>query len=429
MAKLHIRHLVTRPRADGSDRHYWSPAAGIARAGWKMTRLSDERHIAAAQAEWINRLLDAWRIEDSAAVQDLLDRWAAGEGARGLAAAPYIEMLTIPGDDARRAPAGARTVGEAIDRYTGPDPLGAPEKGSAWWRHLRPTTRRYYNVHLAAIRHWAGDVPVARLTRSHLVTYYEALEDRKSITTASARLRVMARLMSYASQILEWRPDNPAAKLGLSQGKPRVAIVPRSVEEAYLDAAYAADRPSLAAAIVAAADLGLRREDLLLLSERQWDGGGWRVRVEKSGGETIVYPRITPRLKAALDRAAEHRRRTWPDMVSHFLFIDERTGRSWNRHTFAHVFSDIRAEAAKTHPDAMAYQFRDLRDTCVTRTAIAGTTIAEIASVTGHSVASIYRILRHYLGADPEMAVRSAHNLVRLLEQVENEHRPSELES
>ncbi len=46
----------------------------------------------------------------------------------------------------------------------------------------------------------------------------------------------------------------------------------------------------------------------------------------------------------------------------------------------------------------------DLRDTAVTWMALAGATIAEIISVTGHKAESATRILKHYLAHHPEMA-------------------------
>jgi hypothetical protein len=47
----------------------------------------------------------------------------------------------------------------------------------------------------------------------------------------------------------------------------------------------------------------------------------------------------------------------------------------------------------------------DIRGTAVTRLAIAGATVPEIASVTGHSLSDVRSILdSHYLHRDPELA-------------------------
>jgi integrase len=49
--------------------------------------------------------------------------------------------------------------------------------------------------------------------------------------------------------------------------------------------------------------------------------------------------------------------------------------------------------------------FHDLRATAVTRLALAGCTIAEIAAITGHSLQDVEHILKaHYLGDQIELA-------------------------
>ena len=49
--------------------------------------------------------------------------------------------------------------------------------------------------------------------------------------------------------------------------------------------------------------------------------------------------------------------------------------------------------------------FHDLRGTAVTRLALSGATESEIATITGHSLASVREILdAHYLSRDPALA-------------------------
>jgi hypothetical protein len=60
--------------------------------------------------------------------------------------------------------------------------------------------------------------------------------------------------------------------------------------------------------------------------------------------------------------------------------------------------------------------FHDLRGSAVVRLAIAGATVPEIATFTGHSLKDVEAILdKHYLGRD----VRLAENAVRKLERKE----------
>jgi len=65
--------------------------------------------------------------------------------------------------------------------------------------------------------------------------------------------------------------------------------------------------------------------------------------------------------------------------------------------------------------------FHDLRGSAVVRLALAGASVPEIATFTGHSLKDVEEILdKHYLGRD----VRLAENAMRKLEEMEeNENR------
>ena len=57
----------------------------------------------------------------------------------------------------------------------------------------------------------------------------------------------------------------------------------------------------------------------------------------------------------------------------------------------------MRAAVAETYAEAGSKLFLDLRDTAVTRLALAGCTVAEIRAITGHSMQSVHQVLAHYL--------------------------------
>jgi len=58
--------------------------------------------------------------------------------------------------------------------------------------------------------------------------------------------------------------------------------------------------------------------------------------------------------------------------------------------------------------------FHDLRGTAVTRLAIAGCTVPEIATITGHLLADVNAILdAHYLNRDPELGASGIRKLER----------------
>ncbi len=68
-------------------------------------------------------------------------------------------------------------------------------------------------------------------------------------------------------------------------------------------------------------------------------------------------------------------------------------------------------------PSVADFTFPDLRDTAVTWYARASSTVPEIASITGHTPASIYTILKHYLALDAELADNAVKKLVEYMER------------
>jgi hypothetical protein len=140
--------------------------------------------------------------------------------------------------------------------------------------------------------------------------------------------------------------------------------------------------------------------DLLRLPWSAYDGKHLRLRQSKTG-RFVVVPVASP-LKSVLDGA---------DRVSTQVLTNTR-GCPWTCDGF-------RTSWAKTCMKVMLpddLHFHDLRGSAVVRLAIAGATVPEIATFTGHSLKDVEVILdKHYLGRD----VRLPENAVRKLEQKE----------
>jgi hypothetical protein len=117
--------------------------------------------------------------------------------------------------------------------------------------------------------------------------------------------------------------------------------------------------------------------------------------------------------------------------------VDQRIGRgvcAWQPYKgqyYAHRFAvlrsfacagilDVAATAAAGRavwtvtpcPSLADFRDQDLRDTSVTWQALAGATIPEIISVTGHTPQSATQILKHYLAVHPEMADKAIGKMV-----------------
>jgi integrase len=82
------------------------------------------------------------------------------------------------------------------------------------------------------------------------------------------------------------------------------------------------------------------------------------------------------------------------------LILTNSYGRPWTSDGFRTSWSKICARAGVS-----GLTFHDLRGTAVVRLAIAGATVPQIASFTGHSLKDVEAILdTHYLGRDIQLA-------------------------
>ncbi|WP_022729740.1 tyrosine-type recombinase/integrase [Fodinicurvata sediminis] len=376
MAQIKVRYFVEKPGRNGGRRFFWQPSRTLRELGWaprRLARATDSREEAIAEAEALNRELDAWRGSGGVAVQT------------------------------RQGPPPG-SVADLIRRY----------KASPKFKSLRPKTQKDYRAHLQLIEDWAGPAPVRSLTRRLVQRWYHAMQPGTP-AKANAALRVLRILLNFAMNEGDVEV-NVAAQPGMIGTQPRLRIWTPEEIEAFVEMADVLDRPSIGDAVLCGAYLGQREGDLLELTRLQVSGQRVRLRQSKRSARIDVpmVPRLERRLKAAMARL-EHYGCTAPQII-----VSETTGRKYRADNFRHVFAEIRAAAAadgmpslqgQRAPDAaeeaeppVPAQFMDLRDTAVTNLAEAGCTIPEIASISGHSEKSVYNILQHYLALNSAMA-------------------------
>jgi integrase len=133
---------------------------------------------------------------------------------------------------------------------------------------------------------------------------------------------------------------------------------------------------------------GQRQGDLLRLPWSAYDGTSIRLRQSKTGAR-VVIPVGAP-LKTALD--ATPKRST--------LILVSTDNKPWTEEGFRSSWRKACAAAG-----IVGLTFHDLRGTAVTRLAIAGCTVPEIATITGHSLRDVGTILdSNYLDRDPALA-------------------------
>ena len=191
--------------------------------------------------------------------------------------------------------------------------------------------------------------------------------------------------LTVLARILSWGKDrgritvNPLERPGRLYSGSRAEII---WQEAEIEALLAKASQAVRLPFLLALHTGQREGDLLRLTWSAYDGQAIRLRQSKAGRHVRIP--VTAELKAALDATrrvavticATSRRQTW-------------TGDGF-RASFT---------KAKDAAGIKGRTFHDLRGTAVTRLAVAGCTVPEIATITGHDLKAVETILsKHYLG-------------------------------
>lgn len=265
------------------------------------------------------------------------------------------------------------------------------------FKSLADRTRIDYRKHLRAIAIEFGDFPQAGLTDRAARGTFLAWRDRiatQSRRNADYRFAVFARVLSW-SEDRGLISVNPLQRRGRLYRTTRVEAVWTDDDEALF---YQNAPQHLHLALTLALWTGQRQGDLLRLTWSAYDGEYVRLKQSKTSVRVMI-PVGLP-LKLALDVA----RAKGPSAVT---ILATEGGRSWTE-------SGFRASWRKACQKARVVDvtFHDLRGTAVTRLAMAGCSVAEIATITGHSLKDVGAILdSHYLKRDNSLAISAIQKL------------------
>ena len=365
MATLKVRHLVIKPGRGGAQRCFWQPSPALRKLGWRGHALKDgegnflplPQAIAAAEA--MNAQLDAWRQGDRAA--------------------------GLPGK-----PPAADSLSALIAAY----------KASRHYQTKKPATRKGYDHLLTVLIRWAGDTPIAAITAPRIQVLYESLYDRTP-GGANHLITMLRTVLAYAV-LMGKLPANPASKPRLMGTRRRHQIWPESGMEAAVRAADTLGYHSLGTAVMMAYFLAQRPTDVREMTRASYRDRMFIFRQSKTGA-AIDVPAV-----------AELQRRMAAELARHdhlTILICETTGRPWTEENLSHVFARVRAQALEEAPEIGDLLFRDFRRTGVVQLALAGCTIPQIASVSGHSLKTVHEILETYLPRTSELAAQAIANL------------------
>lgn len=257
---------------------------------------------------------------------------------------------------------------------------------------LAEKTKKDYKRYIERIEERFGTFPLSALKDRRSRGIFKIWRDEvavKSRRSADYGWTVLARILSWAFD-RGLTEANPCERGGRLYSSSRADIVWTDEDESKL--LEVAPEP-IRLAFLLAIWTGQRQGDLLRLPWSAYDGKSIKVRQGK--GDARVSLPVSDVLKAALDEAAKHKKSS--------VILTNVSGRPWTQDGFRTSWGRAVAKAQIT-----GLTFHDIRGTAVTRLAIAGATVPEIASVTGHSLSDVRSILdSHYLHRDPELA-RSA---------------------
>lgn len=278
-------------------------------------------------------------------------------------------------------------------------------RGTQAYKALKPRTQRGYEKSLLHVLAWAeamNEPDPTTLTKPAAEQFLALLDDTP---TTRRHVKIVLKMLMDQAVDLNWRPDNPVARIKMAAPKTRAVIWEAEDVDTYAWAALAAGQPGMSALLLMEWEIGQRLTDAYLFragAEYLPAEGLFQFEQSKTA-EKVAIP-VSDRLRGILAHVLSD-----GDL---YLFRDARTGRPWARlignrleaddTAAAKVFASVRkiAEAHGARPLLLKW----LRHSCVVMLARAGCTVPEIASITGHSLASVEQILQRYLPRDSTVA-------------------------
>jgi site-specific recombinase XerD len=374
--KLKVAYLKWR---DGRPR--WEPGPRLREKGWRGRDLKDDA------GNWLDL---ARAIEAAESLNADVAAWRATGGKRRSAPPPRKTARSCEHlwDEWRKSPKFAR---------------------------LKTVTARDYRNKARLFLDEFAEAPVAAVDRSHLYVWWERQYHARGHTMANGILAVVRSMFSHAQRI-GWRADNPARELGLPGVAPRLVLwLPEEIS-AMVAAADRLGMPSVGDGVIVGLHTGQRLGDVLRLPDRLF--GEDRIKLSQAKRGARIDAPMTPALAERIAAIRARRQASSVVTIDAPLILQE-NGQPYDPNNFGKAFRKVRAEAATAFPEILDKRYLDLRDTAVTRQALAGCDLWEIASITGHAMNTITTIIRHYLVLQPEMADSAIAKLSRWLKDQE----------
>lgn len=356
-------YVVLKPLSGGRGRAYFQVPARLRPHGWSPTiRLLADRPL----ADRVERLSD--------------DDFAA---------------LVLAGAERRRALEMARTGSDSAPPRRSLQTLIDTWRRSTEWDGLTEKTREGYGWSIKKIQAWSdvtGHPDPTGLTRAGADRFLSTFNDRP---TTKRQLKTALSLVMDQAVALGWRTDNPVRGIRVKVPKTKALIWEQADVDAYVQTALGQGMRSIALIVLLEWEIGQRLTDVRgFRPGREYDAERGVFSFEQSKTDAPVVIEISATLQVLL--------RELVDDEQLFLFRNERTGKAYTENRLSKTFGWVRHAVVKAGGRRLV--LRQLRHSCIVQLARAGCTVPEIASITGHSIASVGRILSVYLPRDSTVA-------------------------
>ncbi|MGB8092673.1 MAG: tyrosine-type recombinase/integrase [Pseudolabrys sp.] len=275
---------------------------------------------------------------------------------------------------------------------------------------LAASTKVEYRRMLTKAETEFGEMPTAALDDPRVRRDF--MDWREKIARSSGEREADNRL-SAISAMLTWAVERGNITANHLRGFKRLYHADRS-EIIWLPehiAAFMTAAPiEMQRAMILALHTGQRQGDLLRLPWSSYDGSTITLRQGKARRGKSPGPPVPVPSTAALRRMLDGMERTSP------LILTTKTGQSFKKRYFARMWDETATDAGLesiTLPgfdQPVRLHFHDLRGTTVTVLSESGSTPQQIATITGHSLKTVHRILERYLARTSGLAEQAIFN-------------------
>jgi integrase len=275
---------------------------------------------------------------------------------------------------------------------------------------LAASTQAEYRRMLTAAEAEFGNMPLAALDDPRVRKDF--LDWREKVASVSGEREADNRL-SAVSAMLTWAVDRGQATANYLRGFKRLYHANRS-EIIWLPehiAAFMKVAPiEMQRALILGLHTGQREGDLLRLPWSAYDGAWIKLRQGKARRSGKPGPLVEIPCTVALRRMLDGMERVSP------LILTTKTGQSLKKRYFARLWDeamrkgDLKSVLLPGSDDPVELHYHDLRGTAVTLLSEANCTPQQIATITGHSLKTVHRILERYLARTRGLAEQAIFN-------------------